>query len=181
MDWLALAAAWLRERLGEFPLLGALKPAIDGLPDWVLLAACASIVAVLVLAVVAHAAQMRSHPKMSEASRFTSTQDAVVAHKKGATKPVATSSMPAHWTVSMAANLRNAAPLDFDKVFALAEDAEFAAEGVTVRGIAAKAQSMGLGVVTRSAPAAPILFLFPKQKVSHPQGRQSISEGCHRQ
>jgi hypothetical protein len=181
MDWLASAAAWLRELLDGFAWPDALKPAIDGLPDWVLLAACVMIVAVLVLAVVGLAARMPSRPKSSEPSRFTSTQDAVVAHKKGAAKPAETSSMPAHWTVSKAAKLRNAVPLDFDKVVALAEDAEFAAEGVTVRGIAAKAQSMGLGVVTRSAPAAPILFLFPKQKVSHPQGRQSISEGCHRQ
>jgi hypothetical protein len=32
---------------------------------------------------------------------------------------------------------------------------------------------------TRVMP--PILLLFPKQKVSCPQGRQSTSEGCHRQ
>ena len=53
---------------------------------------------------------------------------------------------PPPWTGSMEAKLQSAAPLDFSKLAALTEDPEFAAAGITVRGIAAKAQSMGMSV-----------------------------------
>ena len=61
-------------------------------------------------------------------------------------KSVLPVSEPPRWTGSMEAKLQSAAPLDFDKLAALTEDPEFAAAGITVRGIAAKAQSMGMSV-----------------------------------
>jgi ankyrin repeat protein len=154
MDWLASAAGWLREQLGELAWLDALKPTIDGLPDWALVAAGGMIAATLVLAIVILVTRMRPRPKGLGGNRHRNTQDAVLARDKGPAKSVAPSSTPSRWTVSMEAKLQNAAPLDFDKIVALTEDVEFAAAGLTVRGIAAKARSMGLAVVNRSAVAA---------------------------